>query len=818
MATTVFDLMARLGIDTSGYEKGLKGAMNAVGSAAKIGAQAVGAATAAVTAFGASSVKVGAEFDSSMSQVAATMGKTTDEIGDLRDFAQEMGRTTAFSATQAADALNYMALAGYNTDESMSMLPNVLNLAAAGSMDLARASDMVTDTQTAFGISAERTTQMVDEMAKAASTGNTSVEQLGDAFLTVGGLAQELNGGMVTLADGTTKEVDGVQELEIALTAMANAGVKGSEAGTHMRNMLLKLSSPTDAGTKALEAMGVAVFNAEGDMRSLKDVMGDLNGALSTMTQEEKIKTISDLFNTRDLASAEALLNAVGEDWDEIGESILNAEGAASKMAGTQLDNLAGDVTLFKSALEGAQIAISDELTPTLRNFVDFGTHGLSQITEAFQEGGLEGAMDAFGKVLSGGLTMILEMMPEMVDAGAQLLGALGQGLMDNIDKILFAAGDIIEELMNGLLEATSGQDSKIIEIINWILGVFAENYMTLIDTGMQILENIINGMINGLPEMIGYMADIVEHIGQALIDNLPLLITSAFELIKTLALGIAQALPDLIPTIVDVVLTIVESLIDNVDLLIDAAIALIVGLAEGIVNALPRLIEKAPVIIEKLVMAIVNNVPKLIEAAVQIVIKLVSGIIQNLPKLVQAAVEIIGALVKGIINSLGKIVETGARIKDSFYNAIRSAISSAGQWGGDLIDSFVNGIKNAIGKVTSAVSSVANTVKSYLHFSEPDVGPLANFSTYAPDMMKLFAQGIADNTDVVTDQIEKSFNFGNLIESSDLSANGAGSYNNAVTINVYGAEGQDVNALAEIISEKINNATKRQIYAWGGA
>ena len=148
-------------------------------------------------------------------------------------------------------------------------------------------------------------------------------------------------------------------------------------------------------------------------MRSLSDVFGDLNGKLSEMTQEQKIQTISDLFNTRDLASAEALLNAVGQDWDKIGASILDAKGAASEMAATQLDNLAGDVTLFKSALEGAKIAISDVLTPSLREFVQFGTDGLSKITEAFKADGLAGAMEAFGTILSDGINMIVNKAPE---------------------------------------------------------------------------------------------------------------------------------------------------------------------------------------------------------------------------------------------------------------------------------------------------------------------------------------------------------------------------------------------------------------------
>ena len=296
------------------------------GASVKIAGSALAATAAAVVGVGAASVKAGSEFDSAMSQVAATMGTTMADLqnevgtvdlawgefnGNLREYAMEMGKNTAFSATQAAEALNYMALAGYDTQTSMEMLPNVLNLAAAGGMELATASDMITDTQTAFGISLERTSQMVDEMAKAASTGNTSVSQLGEAFLTVGGLAQELNGGVVTLSDGTTATVDGVQELEIALTAMANAGIKGSEAGTHMRNMLLKLASPTADGAMALENLGVSVFDTEGNMRSLSGIFGDLQTSMEGLTQEEKLQAISDIFNTRDTATAEALLAAV---------------------------------------------------------------------------------------------------------------------------------------------------------------------------------------------------------------------------------------------------------------------------------------------------------------------------------------------------------------------------------------------------------------------------------------------------------------------------------------------------------------------------
>lgn len=163
-------------------------------------ASAIKSATHAIVDFGKQSIGAGMNFDSSMSQVAATMGVTVDEVQNLRDFAQEMGASTAFSATQAADALNYMALAGYDAEKSMSMLPNVLNLAASGSMDLARASDMITDTQSALGLSMAETTELVNKMAKTASSSNTSVSQLGEAMLTIGGSAKKLSGGTTELA------------------------------------------------------------------------------------------------------------------------------------------------------------------------------------------------------------------------------------------------------------------------------------------------------------------------------------------------------------------------------------------------------------------------------------------------------------------------------------------------------------------------------------------------------------------------------------------------------------------------------------------
>lgn len=382
---TLMDLFVAISADTSKLEAGIektKGLVGTVGSgvskAMKVAGTAIVGATTAAAGFAAASVKVGATFDSSMAQVAATMGKTVDEIGELRAFAQEMGAKTAFSATQAADALNYMALAGYDAETSMKMLPNVLNLAAAGGMELAMASDMVTDTQSALGLSLDETAALVDKMAKASSKSNTSVEQLGSAMLTVGGTAKVLKGG-------TT-------ELSTALGILADNGTKGAEGGTALRNVLSGLQS--SKFEKTFGALGVSAYDAQGNMRDLKDIFADMNQVMGEFTSEERTNIINETFNKQDLKNVNALLDTTTDRWNELSAAIDDSSGAAQKMADTQLDNLAGDVTLFKSALEGAQIQISDALTPSLREFVQLGTNKLGELTSFIANGGLTESLD----------------------------------------------------------------------------------------------------------------------------------------------------------------------------------------------------------------------------------------------------------------------------------------------------------------------------------------------------------------------------------------------------------------------------------------
>ena len=399
-----------------------------------------GVATAAAIGFAKSSVDVGREFDASMSQVAATMGKTTDEISDLRDYAKEMGAQTAFSATQAADALNYMALAGYDSQTSMSMLPNVLNLAAAGGIELATASDMVTDAQSALGLSLDETTELVDKMAMASSKSNTSVGQLGDAILTVGGTAKNLAGG-------TT-------ELATSLGILADNGIKGAEGGTALRNIILSLSAPTDVAAKALKDLGIDVFDAEGNMRSLNDIFTDFNGSLSQMTQGEQTQVLSTIFNKVDLKSVNALLANTGDRFNELSGYIDQAQGSAQKMADTQLDNLEGDMTLFQSALEGVQISLSEALTPALREFVQWGTGKLGEVTAWVGEN--QEMFDGLAQTLAGGLSEGFSVVSGFIEFAVGNLGTVAAFVSDNKDQFAELGETLSEGFSTGVDMAVS--------------------------------------------------------------------------------------------------------------------------------------------------------------------------------------------------------------------------------------------------------------------------------------------------------------------------------------------------------------------------
>lgn len=327
------------------------------------GKKMMGASTVA-TGVGAAIVMTGANFESSMRQVAATMGITADEINNgseaykiLEEAAQKSGKETKYSASEAAEALNYLALAGYDATKSAETLPKVLNLAAAGGLDLATASDMVTDAMAALGLETSDLDRYIDEMAKTSQKSNTSVAQLGEATLTVAGVAK-------------TAGMD-LETMNAELGVLANNGIKGAEGGTHLRNVILSLTSPTDSASKALKKLGIDVLDSSGNVRNLNDIMKDFDSKLSGLSDGKKTEIISTIFNKTDISAVNALIKGSGEEFSNLSKELNNANGAAQSMADTMNSSLEGQMTLLKSQLEGVAIQLSNVLIPIVSAIVE---------------------------------------------------------------------------------------------------------------------------------------------------------------------------------------------------------------------------------------------------------------------------------------------------------------------------------------------------------------------------------------------------------------------------------------------------------------
>ena len=518
-------------LDTSGFTKGVSSMTVAAGN---LISDLTKTAATKLAGLAKSSVSVGMNFDASMSQVAATMGTTVDQIDNLTKVAKEMGSTTKFTATQAADALNYLALAGYDADKAAEVLPSVLNLAAAGGMDLAYASDLVTDAMASLNIEANK--QNVDDfgnkLAMAASKANANVSQLGEAILTVGGTAANLKGG-------TT-------ELTTALGLLANVGIKGAEGGTHLRNIILSLQSPTDEAAKKMQKLGLQVYDSQGKMRGLNDILSDLNSAMNGMTQGQKDSIINQLFNKTDLAAVNGLLAAQGEQWDTLAAQIDNADGAMGQMAETQIDNLQGAMTIMSSAFEGMQLAVYDELEPTLTEAVKWGTDCLTQLTTALSEGGPEAMLAAAGEIISDLAAGIAEQLPGLMTTGVEIITQLAQNLTDTMPAMLDTGAEVLAALAQGIINATPALLTSATEIIAEFMLYLGDHADEIMDTGMQLLESLIIGITDNLPQLITAAAALIAKWAAALIAHLPDILKCGAAMLTTLVDGIVCSLENL--------------------------------------------------------------------------------------------------------------------------------------------------------------------------------------------------------------------------------------------------------------------------------
>lgn len=761
----VFKLDAVLGLDSSGFENGLQMAKKGIGTSMKVIGAAVAAGSAAVGAFAKSAVTTGSEFDTSMSQIAATMGLTMDDIknnvngaGDtfqaLRDKAKEMGSATNFSATEAADGLNILAMSGYDAEHSMAMIEDVLHLAAAGSMDMASAAAYVAGNMKGFNDETKDSGYYADLMAKGATLANTSVQQLGEA----------MSGGAASAAAyGQTAE-----SMTVSLLRLAEQGEAGSAASTALAAAMKNLYTPTDQAADALEELGVKAYDeATGSARDFNDVVNELAAALSGMSDEEANVYKDTIFGIQGLDAFNKMTVTGIEKQEEWAEALANAgagAGEAAKQYDTMTDNLKGDIDIFNSSMDGLKIAVSDTLTGSAREFVKFGSNAISRITEGFENGGIDGAMDVLGEVLQDAIKMLTEKLPMFLKVGTKLITAFVQGLVQNAPAIIAALMDVLPT----------------------ILDTFLQMLPDILDAIIEIAEEVADGLIEMIPTLIPQIVDTILILADKLIEHLPEFIAAAYELVYGLLQGFIEALPTIIAWLPTMVQDLATGITENLPTILEAGISLFTALIDSIPIVIPALVQALPDIVSAVVTCLLDNLPVLIDAGFQLFVALIEALPEIItaiiavvpeiiektkekfkemwPKMKEAGKELITKVGEGFKNSFSKMTSAVTELKTKISEKFTEIVDKAKTWGKDMLDNFIQGIKDKIEHLKEVVGDVAKKIKEILGFSEPEKGPLSNFHTYAPDMMDLFAKGIRDNEDVITGAIEDAFDIGEYL------------------------------------------------------
>lgn len=641
-------------------------------------------------------VGVGSDFESGMSQVAATMGITTEEIAagseefdKLQKAAKEAGATTQFSATQAAEALNYMALAGYDADKSIETLPTVLNLAAAGGMDLATASDMVTDSMSALGDAAGTTESFVDKMAKTSQKSNTNVQQLGEAILTVGGTAKNLAGGVV--------------EMNTVLGIFADNGVKGAEGGTALRNVILSLTAPTDKAKKQMEALGLQVFDANGNMRPLNETFNDLNGILGTMTQGEQTEVLNSIFNKVDLKSVNALLANSGERFDELSGYISDCDGAAADMAATMNDNLQGKVTILKSGLEGLGIAAYEKFKTPLTNAVENITEVIGQLQTDLTDGSLSGALE---KIATG--------FGNMVEKASEIVAAVLPTLLEGLGWIA-DNGDAIVSVLAGIGAGFAA--FKVASLIQGVVSAFQA--FKLANEGATIAQWAMNAAMNANPIILivtlvaGLVAAIVTFIAtnedaRAAIANVWGKIKNAIEVVVTAIVKFfTQTLPDSFAKVIEFLANIVA----KIEAAFNGVVTFLQQLPSKIWNAIISAVQKVATWGENMKTQAVTKTTQLIANVVsfmqQLPGKIWNAIISAVQQVTTWGEQMRSRAVTAATNLLNQTITTLSQMPGKVWNAIVGAVQQVVNWGTQLAAKGTEAAKGLYNAVVNGVSSL---------------------------------------------------------------------------------------------------------------
>ena len=675
------------------------------GILANLATAGIAVAAGAVKDFCSEVVEIGQTFETSMSKVSALSGATGDDLATLEAKARELGASTTFSASQAADALGYMALAGWDTEQMLAGVGSVLTLAQAGEMELAAASDLVTDYLSAFNMEASETARMVDVLAYAQANANTTVEGLGMAFKNCA-------------ANANAAGMD-VETTSAAISMMANQGLKGSEAGTALNAVLRDMTAKMEDGAIAIGEQSVAVMDAEGNYRDFTDILADVQEATNGMGDAEKAAALQSTFTADSIKGLNLLLNAGADEMVGFRDELYGCAGAAEETAATMTDNLGGDLAAMNSAFEELSLKIYDGLQEPLRSAVQFITGTVVPGIEGFMAWLTTGTQefDEFGNVvgetaspLSQLASTVQSMVPVLAAAGGALLAYEGYSLAVTVaEKARAAATTLVDnatKLLNGTMKLNP------IGIVITLIGALVAAFLYLWNTSEEF-RNFWIGVWDAVKAAIQPLADWVmatvitpleskfqefQTLFAGLLDAIVANVTSAWEQIAP----IVQAGMQVIQTIIGAVMPVIQAAWDGAWGLISSVFTAIWDNISNTVNTVMGVIQG---IIQVVTGIISGDWDAVWSGIKQIFESIVNGILQAGANVFNALTSIISSVLTGIYNVWASIWNSVFSVASSIWNAISSNI-------GGVVNGIWNNITSTFNSLVGTVLGIFNSVR----------------------------------------------------------------------------------------------------------
>lgn len=663
-------------VDTGGFQSGINKISSMAGSALKTTGAVIAGAGTAIAGLGAAAIKVGSEFEAGMSKVQAISNASADDMEKLTEKAKEMGAKTKFSAGESAEAFQYMAMAGWKTEDMLSGIEGVMNLAAASGEDLATTSDIVTDALTAFGLQAGDSGRFADVLAAASSNANTNVAMMGETFKYVAPVAGAL---------GFSAE-----DCATAIGLMANSGIKASQAGTSLRSMFTRMAKPTKDVQVAMDKLKLSITNSDGSMKDLNTIMKDLRKGFSGLTEDQKTQMAATIGGQEAMSGLLAIVNASDEDFEKLSESIYNSEGAAERMAETMMDNLPGAIEQASGALETLGLSFYEKVQEPAKEVIQTMTSMVDQMNTAFTDDGFEGLIQSFGDNLAQLSQMAVEAAPDLVQAGIDLATSFINSIMAHSEEFAQAGADLAGTLASGLFS-------------------FAGEFWS---AGVELLAEFLQGLASKSEEIGRSAAGMVSQISAAIQENLPTIVQAGKEIIS----GILKGMEEEFPGIASLLEGFFEGFAETAETLAEPVAEALAELFSSINEADPETMKSVGEAIGVIAAAITGlSVASKVIGPVKTlfsVLGTLKGGISGLSSVIGKVVEGF-ALWKGGAGTLSEVIallfpKLGAIVTQ--ISGIGSVLSGATIAVTNFVDMFVNGfswVKEALMVVGTALAAV---------------------------------------------------------------------------------------------------------------